>query len=61
LNALEAQSRRALLESSGDSAVIQVRLDVLELLDSYEGAGNHLYRVAETLTGDVSAYRSSSG
>jgi Na+/phosphate symporter len=61
LNALEAQSRRTALESSGDSIVIQVRLDTLEVLDAYERAGNHMYRLAETLTGSIAAYRSSAG
>jgi Na+/phosphate symporter len=61
LNALEAQSRRTALESSGDSLVIQVRLDTLEVLDAYERAGNHMYRLAETLSGGIAAYRSSAG
>jgi Na+/phosphate symporter len=61
LNALEAQSRRTALESSGDSIVIQVRLDTLEVLDAYERAGNHMYRLAETLSGSIATYRSSAG
>jgi len=61
LNALEAQSRRTALESSGDSAVIQVRLDTLEVLDAYESSGNHMYRLAETLSGGVPLYRASAG
>jgi phosphate:Na+ symporter len=61
LNALEAQSRRTALESSGDSIVIQVRLDTLEVLDAYERAGNHMYRLAETLSGSIANYRSSAG
>lgn len=60
LNALEAQSRRTALESSGDSIVIQVRLDTLEVLDAYERAGNHMYRLAETLSGSIATYLSSS-
>lgn len=61
LNALEAQTRRAALEASGDSRTIALRLEALELFDAYEGAGNHLYRLAETLGGGVFPHRAAAG
>jgi hypothetical protein len=59
LNALEAKARRAVLGDEDGGIVEQVRLDILELLDAYEGAGNHLYRLAEALGGTLITRRSS--
>ena len=51
LNAFEAEGRRRVREPKTRDS-IGFGLGAIELLDAYEGVGNHIFRVAETLDRD---------
>jgi phosphate:Na+ symporter len=56
LNAMEAESRQALLAQSGpgeDSRLISLRLNATDLINAYENVGNHLYRLHEAASAEV--------
>jgi Na+/phosphate symporter len=54
LNAREAAGRQDLLAAVDlEERAVPARLRVTELFDAYENVGNHLYRVCDSLTGDV--------
>lgn len=50
LNRLEALMRARLGGGSRESAAVERRLAVLELVDAYEASGNQLYRLSEALS-----------
>jgi Na+/phosphate symporter len=52
LNAFEAEGRRRVREPKVRDSV-GLRLGAIELLDGYEGVGNHIFRVSETLDSDA--------
>jgi hypothetical protein len=54
MNGIEARARGALVAPHGDPDAMRSRLGVLELIDACEVAGNHVYRLAQTL-GDADA------
>lgn len=49
MNGLEAHARSAVLAGARDAAAMRMHLAVLGLVDALEAAGNHVYRLAETL------------
>ena len=53
LNALEADGRRRLDVPASDDSMQLRALGAIELLDAYEGVGNRIFRVGETLDRDA--------
>jgi Na+/phosphate symporter len=49
MNGLEARARAAVSSGEPDAGVVRMHLAVLGLVDAYEGAGNQVYRLAESL------------
>ncbi len=49
MNGLEARARGAVLAGERDTGAVRMHVAVLGLVDAFEAAGNHVYRLAETL------------
>ena len=52
MNVVEAEGRRRLRAPPAQDSMT-IRLGAIELLDAYEGVGNHVFRVCETLDRDA--------
>jgi hypothetical protein len=56
MNAIEVQTRQALLaqvDRGEQSPEVGLRLNNTDLVNAYENAGNHLYRLHEALASEV--------